>query len=83
MIKPGDLTLYPDQLNSVSLLLYKRLNPSGSFMSSFANTLLGNTFTNSVPEPLFSLRYNMYHQVAFNSLLHILYTVSLTEAFSN
>lgn len=69
VIKSVDLTLCPAQLNGVSLLFQQWLNPSGSFTSSFANTLLGSTFTNSVPEPLFSLRYNMYHQVAFNSLL--------------
>lgn len=82
VIELGDLTLCPAQLNSVSLLLQQWLNPSGSFTSSFTNTLLGNTSANIVPEPLLSLGYNMYHQVAFNSLLHVLYKVSLTEAFS-
>ena len=82
VIELGDLTLRPAQLNSVSLLLQQWLNPSGSFTSSFANTLLGNTSTNIVPEPLLSLGYNMYYQVAFYSLLHVLYKVSLTEAFS-
>lgn len=82
MIELGDLTLRPAQLNSVSLLLQQWLNPSGSFMSSFANTLLGNMSTNIVPEPLLSLGYNMYHQVASNSLLHVLYKVSLIQAFS-
>ena len=82
MIELGDLTLRPAQLNSVSLLLQQWLKPSGSFMSSFANTLLGNMSANIVPEPLLSLGYNMYHQVAFNSLLHVLYKVSLIQAFS-
>ena len=82
VIELGDLTLQPAQLNSVSLLLQQWLNPSGSFMSSFANTLLGNMSTNIVPEPLLSLGYNMYHQVAFNSLLHVLYKVSLIQDFS-
>lgn len=62
-IEPVDLTPCLDQRHRVSLSLSRRLGPSGSFMSSFARTLLGNTFTNSVPEPLFSLKYNVYHQV--------------------